>query len=87
MAGSWGHMTTKTGKFRNNESFIQMIENLGDAYEAAEECFGMVWWLARGLAECRGPGTPDRNDILEVVRQAEANYEAGLRIGGVQRER
>lgn len=87
MAGSWQHMTTKQGKLRNNESFNVMIENGGDAYEAAEECFGMVWWLARGLAECRGPGTPDRDDILEVVLQAKANYEAGLKIGGRQRER
>lgn len=36
-------MTTRKGKLRNNATFCGMIENPGDAYEAAEECYGMVW--------------------------------------------
>ena len=31
MAGSWQHMTAESGTLRNNESFCEMIENLGDA--------------------------------------------------------
>jgi len=83
MAGSWRHMTTTSGRFRNNESFCGMIENLGDAYEAAEECFGMVQWLAAQLARV----SPDQATRQEWVQRAELHYRNGLRIGGVQRNR
>lgn len=89
MAGSWAHMTTKSGKLRSNESFTDMIENLGDAYEAAEECYGMVWFLAEAIAYRDdmlhlGSRRPPRDKILDAIRQAEANYRDGLKIGGVQ---
>lgn len=91
MAGSWNHMTTSgKGKFLNNENFCGMIENLGDAYEAAEECYGMVWWLAERVAFRDDPTTaeaPSREAVLDVVRQAIANYKDGLKLGGVQQER
>lgn len=87
MAGSWEHMVTGRGKLRNNENFADMIENLGDAYEAAEECFGMVWWLAAQLTEARGPGRPSRDQVLAVIRQAQEHYLDGLDSGGVQRSR
>jgi hypothetical protein len=74
-------MTTRSGKLRNNESFVNMIENLGDAYEAAEECYGMVHYLADIIA--REWGQPQQGVIAEAV----ANYKTGLSIGGVQRER
>ena len=47
MAGSYNHATTKNGRLRSNESFVDMIENLGDAYEMAEEMWGMIWVLAQ----------------------------------------
>jgi hypothetical protein len=72
MAGSWRHMTTKTGQLRNNADFCSMIENLGDAYETAEECYGMIWWLAGMLVDLTGPSgvtyPPDRNLALENIR-------------------
>jgi len=83
MAGSWQHMTGRTGRLLNNENFTGMIENLGDAYEAAEECYGMIWWLAETIA---GPGAT-RAQILRVIRQAQEHYQDGLRLGGRQRER
>lgn len=83
MAGSWDHMTTSGGRFRNNETFCGMIENLGDAYEAAEECFGMVQWLANELAVSQ----PTRGSRTDWVRRARRHYQEGLRIGGRQRER
>ena len=47
MAGSYGHIADdKTGKFIG----VELIDNLGDAYEALEECFGMIWFLADGDA-------------------------------------
>jgi hypothetical protein len=82
MAGSWRHMTTGSGRLRNNESFCDMIENLGDAYEAAEECFGMVQYLAQVLVD-NMPGTSRGSWIA----QAERHYKEGLELGGVQRSR
>lgn len=80
MAGSWNHMTTRSGKLLNNKNFCGMIENLGDAYEAAEECYGMVQVLAHQLA-LTDPGTRDRR---EWVRWAAAHHDEGLGFGGRQ---
>lgn len=90
MAGSWKHMTTRSGKLRSNETFCQLIENLGDAYEAAGECYGMVWFLAEALAYRDdmlhlGSRRPPRDKIMDVIRQAEANHKDGMKIGGVQK--
>ena len=63
MAGSWQHL----------------IENLGDAYEAAEECYGMVQVLAEQLANVTGQPRED------LIRSACARYQVGLSIGGVQK--
>ena len=79
MAGSWRHMTGRTGRFLNNENFCQMVENLGDAYETAEECFGMVWYLASELGDVTG--TAPRT----LVEAARVNYKKGLRAGGRQK--
>lgn len=93
MAGSWDHMTTTPGgKLLNNEKFCGMIENLGDAYEAAEDCYGMVWWLADQLANLiysNGPEKPSREFTLGLVEQAASheNIKIGIRLGGRQRER
>jgi hypothetical protein len=85
VAGSWEHMTTKNGKLRSNETFCQLIENLGDAYEAAEECFGMVWYLAETVAAMRSAGMPpNREQMLRVIKDAAADYQQGLKLGGVQ---
>ena len=64
MAGSYEHATTDDGKLRSNESFVGMIENLGDAYEMAEEMYGMIWWLADGDAA--------------KVRDARNNWDFGI---------
>lgn len=44
MAGSWGHIVDDEGRFIG----VELIENLGDAWEVLEECYGMVHWLAKG---------------------------------------
>jgi hypothetical protein len=46
MAGSYSHIVDNNGRLLSNEDFIDMIENLGDAYEMAEEMYGMIWYLA-----------------------------------------
>lgn len=48
MAGSWGHIINGDGGFIAADEFPDMIENLGDAYEACEQCYGMVMFLANG---------------------------------------
>jgi hypothetical protein len=67
MAGSYNHIVKKpSGKFQG----VELLDNLGDAWEALEECFGMIWYLADGDAE--------------KVEEARQNYKAGLeRSSGV----
>lgn len=72
MAGSYNHIITQHGNLRSNESFVQMIENLGDAYEMAEELYGMIWWLAYRSNDDSAP-----EDLVEHARQ---NYKIGLRL-------
>lgn len=73
MAGSYNHVTTRTGNLRDNDSFVQMIENLGDAYEAVEEMYGMIWWLAS-----RAVSYPEEAPL--AVEDACKNYKEGLKI-------
>lgn len=76
MAGSYNHIVTDYGNLRSNESFVDTIENLGDAYEMTEELFGMIWYLA---SEFGAPGAPSAI-VKNVVEAARRNYKAGLDI-------
>lgn len=67
MAGSFGHITDDAGQFIG----IALIENLGDAYEALEECFGMIHVLSGG----------DPNKIEDARRR----YREGLESGGINK--
>lgn len=64
MAGSYAHAIDRQGRLRDNNSFAGMIENGGDAYEMAEEMYGMIWWLAVGDSE--------------VVAEAAARWREGI---------
>lgn len=50
MAGSYNHcVDTATGKLYDAEGVCNMLEcRSGDVYEAVEEMFGMIWFLAGG---------------------------------------
>jgi hypothetical protein len=61
MAGSWNHITGNGGKFIG----VRLIDNLGDAYEALEECYGMVHVLASRLAAA---GVGYHDDLVEDAR-------------------
>lgn len=89
MAGSWDHMTTEDGKLRSVESFHQMMDTGGDVYEAAEECFGMIWWMAGQIDHLIAEGHPvkgTRDDLMLIIATARHNYQKGLGQGGVQTE-
>jgi len=74
MAGSYNHIVNDQGNFVSNETFAQKIENLGDAFEMAEEMYGMIWWLA-SLAPDAAAMTAE--DLVEMARQ---NYPLGLEL-------
>ena len=42
MAGSYKHIINRDGEFTGTE----LIDNLGDAYEALEECYDMIQYLS-----------------------------------------
>jgi len=46
MAGSLNHIVGKDGHFK-----MDSIENLGDAYEALEECFELIHIMTQGDKE------------------------------------
>jgi hypothetical protein len=46
----------------------------GDVYEAVEEMYGMIWWLA-GTAP-----SESAEQIKERVKAAQENYQEGLKI-------
>lgn len=64
MAGSYKHAVTDSGKLLSNERAAGMLENFGDVYEALQEMYGMIWYLAAGNA-----------DAVEEARQ---NYRTGI---------
>lgn len=48
MAGSYAHVVDRYNVLVSDEKFPDMIENLGDAYEAIEEMHHMIDILAKG---------------------------------------
>jgi len=73
MAGSYNHIVTDDGNLISNEEFPNMIENLGDAYEAIEEMYGMIWWLANLPAAAR-----EKPRVR--VEMARLHYDIGLKL-------
>lgn len=62
MAGSYNHCVNEDGTFDLPD--LSRIENLGDAKEAIEEMYGMIWFLAVGYPHA-----------VEAARQ---NYKIGI---------
>lgn len=59
MAGSFNHIVDDDGTFT-----MDCIDNMGDAHEALEECFGLIYHLADGDSAkisraCKEIGIPD----------------------------
>lgn len=70
MAGSYNHIVNKKGKFQGTKH----LDHMGDAYEALEECYGMIWWLAQRIDN----GAPVTNATW--VEMAQQSYREGLEI-------
>jgi hypothetical protein len=63
MAGSYRHIVDENGAFSGHQ---HRLGNGGDVYEALEELYGMIWYLAGGDSE--------------KVRTAQINYQKGLEL-------
>lgn len=76
MAGSYGHVTAGgDGKLLNNEQALQMLDCYhGDVYEALEEMYGMIWWLATRL---EGEFNDSAAEFVDIAR---AKYLEGLKM-------
>lgn len=81
MAGSYNHVVTKKGKLRNPQQVAEMLETKGDVYEAVEEMYGMIHFLADRLGLEGGGG---RNFWIERARH---HYVEGIELSpGRQKE-
>lgn len=75
MAGSWKHIVNEDdGKFIG----IRFLDNLGDAAEALEECYGMIHFLAKFISE-RGSGGAGLSNG-EIITYANEHYKDGIKF-------
>jgi len=82
MAGSYNHCVSNKGNFLDGkDDRYPLLDNLGDSFEAIEEMFGMIWYLAGEMLEMT-PKTPEERAVMvkEAVETARQNYKEGLRI-------
>jgi hypothetical protein len=73
MAGSFRHCVTDNGNLRTPESLSGMLENGGDVFEAVEELYGMIWFLAK--ADHRSD-----DEAKQRIAGAEREYKQGLKM-------
>ncbi len=65
MAGSYKHIVGPTGEFT-----MDTIENMGDAYEALEECFFLINFLAGATWPLTTNPNETRRDRIEAALEA-----------------
>lgn len=86
MAGSYKHVVATNGFLGSNEHVVSMLENGGDVFEAVQEMYGMIWWLASELvnqdqiaAIALEMDPTDRVEAIKAaVERARRHYEEGL---------
>lgn len=74
MAGSYHHIIDDSGNLLSPEMVVSSLETGGDVYEAVEEMYGMIWWLAY-MAPDGGPALPE-----ELVAMACDQYASGIKL-------
>lgn len=80
MAGSFNHVTNKKGQLRDSESYRDMIDHLGDAYEATEEMYGMIWWLAKTITSPGIAMIAENTTAEEWIEMARQKYKTGISL-------
>jgi len=86
MAGSYNHVVANDGNLGSNEHVVDMLENGGDVFEAVEEMYGMIWFLAHlGVAphvsiEQFASLQFSRESVKDMVETARRNYQEGLKV-------
>jgi hypothetical protein len=79
MAGSYNHCVANDGQLLVNEELQGMLECCsGDVYEAIEEMYGMIWWLAEQNTLGDRASSPDAWTKAEWVERARQSYDRGL---------
>lgn len=83
MAGSYNHVVEDDGSLLPTTApfGIGMLENGGDVFEAVEEMYGMIWYLANIPLIGKHLGEVPL-DLVELARQ---NYREGLRLSPTER--
>jgi hypothetical protein len=79
MAGSYNHCVTDKGKLRNPRGLAGMVETPGDMWEAAEEMYGMIWFLADYIARHEEDLGHDASTTAQWVERARQSYMEGIR--------
>jgi hypothetical protein len=69
MAGSYNHIVQKNGNLSSNSRIVNSLETGGDVFEAVEEMYGMIWYLAGKF-----PGQEK-----QMVEDARKYYREGLK--------
>lgn len=74
MAGSYKHVVNKDGTFRGTT----LLDHLGDAHEALEEMYGMIWYLADSYANGYAGEQHQAAEAADLVEEARKNYTVGI---------
>jgi hypothetical protein len=67
----YNHIVDPEGRFLDPDNFSGRVGSLKEAYEMAQEMYGMIWWLAAAFKE---------NCIDLDVEDARQNYKQGIEI-------
>jgi hypothetical protein len=85
MAGSYNHVVKKDGSLLKPERVCGMLDSYsGDVFEAVEEMYGMIWYLAEALSHCY-PWNLEDGGVPHIVEEARQNYRRGLQMSPTKR--
>lgn len=83
MAGSYNHVVKDDGSLAKPDRVCGMLEcSSGDVYEAVEEMYGMIWYLADQLEDQIGVGSITTAQLIDDARKG---YKEGLALSPTKR--
>lgn len=80
MAGSYNHIIDKDGGLSKGRDVLDMLDTGGDVFEAIEELYGMIWYLAQQSILSETYST-----TKDAVEDSRIFYQEGLRISPTKR--